>query len=179
MTRIAITGGATVGNGRRAATQYGRRLDETAATGEWQISQDVYKQALPVTFAEVNGGHNLSGALDELFTKVPAGARIIEATVKVTTAFAGGTSIAVGLHEPDGTVVDADGLVTAAQGAVANLTLNEHIVGTGALVNLTTGTGLAADAIVSITTVGTFTVGELVITVEYTKPNQHAQLMNG
>lgn len=177
MSRISITAGATANNGRRAATQYGRRLDESQAAATYFVSQNKYKLAMTVLYSDVNGGLNISGALDELFQKIPSGSQVQVAKVKVLTAFAGGTSIAVGTHQPSGTVIDADGLVTAAQGAVANLTANAYITGTGAQVGASPG--LANDAVVSITAVGTFTAGELSIEVEYEKATDLHQTMNG
>ena len=177
MSRISITAGATANNGRRAATHYGRRLDESAAAAEYNVSQNIFKQAFTTTYADINGGLNITGALDELFQKVPVGSQFIGAKVKVLTAFAGGTSIAVGTHQPDGTVIDADGLVDATAGAVANLTANAYITGAGAQIGASPG--VTTDAVVSITTVGTFTAGELTIEVEYEKPSDFFQAMNG
>ena len=177
MPRISITAGPTANNGRRASTQYGRRLDESAAAATYFVSQNIYKIVMTVLYTDVNGGLNITGALDELFQKIPLGSQMTVAKVKVLTAFAGGTSIAVGTHQPSGTVIDVDGLVTATQGAVANLTANAYITGTGAQIGASPG--LATDAVVSITAVGTFTAGELSLEVEYEKPTDLHQTMNG
>jgi hypothetical protein len=73
---------------------------------------------------------------------IPAGSVIEEFDLIVLTNLSGGTNITVGLSQPDGTVIDADGLLgasTATTGVVA---------GTGALV----GTRLATQAQLTVAT---------------------------
>lgn len=97
---------------------------------------------------------------------IPAGAVVLSAKTVVKTAFAGGTSIAVGTVTTDNVTADVDALVTATQGAVANLTLNAVIDGTGALVGETT-----AEAVnLTYATTGSFTAGEATVFVEYVMP---------
>lgn len=87
---------------------------------------------------------------------IPDQAVIDEATIYMTdTAGAGGTSIALGTFQLDGTAIDADGLITATNGAVANLTANNKQAGSGALI----GTGVTQDSYVGLVVVGTFTAG--------------------
>lgn len=88
---------------------------------------------------------------------IPANSLIIAARLYVEKAFAGGTSIAVDQRAvADGSVVTANGYITATQGAEANLTLGAWIIGTGALVGATSGT---ADTKLGVTNVGTHTAG--------------------
>ena len=79
-------------------------------------------------------------------------------------AAAGGTSIAVGLFEEDGTAVDADGFVTAANGATANLVANGKVTGSGADI----GVGTVGRYHVGMTIVGNYTAGKGEVIVRYT-----------
>ena len=127
-----------------------------------------YKQTFTLTGAArtmYSADLNNDGTLDGftgLDSVIPAGCIITEARAVVTTAGAGGTSVAVNVYAADGTLLLANGLVTATQGAVANLTAGANIVGSGATLN----TRLAANGYVSAVTVGTFTAG--VVDVYYT-----------
>ena len=111
--------------------------------------------------ADLNNDGTLDG-FTGLDSVIPAGCIITEARAVVTTPGAGGTSVAVNVYAADGTILLANGLVTATQGALANLTANANIVGSGATLN----TRLAANGYVSAVTVGTFTAG--VVDVYYT-----------
>lgn len=79
-------------------------------------------------------------------------------------AAAGGTSLSAGLYQVDGTAIDADGLVTAANGATANLSANAKVTGSGADV----GTAVTEKAYVAVTTAGTFTAGKGTLEIVYT-----------
>lgn len=110
---------------------------------------------------------NNDGALDGFRlgdTLIPAGAVVKEAVVQMSVAGAGGTSITVGTYALNGTAIDADGLITAANGATANLTVGDQ-VGSGALV----GTAVGADSYIGMLVTGTFTAGKGFITVKYTR----------
>ena len=96
---------------------------------------------------------------------IPAGAKIISAVLKVDVAFVGGTSVAIGLTDLDGTANDPDGLITAAAGATANLTLGAVLTGGGALIGVVGDA--SADQGVSSLVVGTYTAGEATLIVKY------------
>ena len=98
---------------------------------------------------------------------VPAGATVLGVVLTVGTAWVGGTDIQVG----DGS--DADGFVTAAQGATANLTAGASIVGSGVYTKGATDTGAqelklyaSADTI-DVAFTGTFTAGTATLSVSY------------
>lgn len=96
---------------------------------------------------------------------IPANATIISAEVFTEVAAAGGTDIVVGLFQADGTAVDANGLVTATEGVLANMSsAGEKITGAGALIGLGTG---AADSHIGVTPNGTFTSGKVRVIVTY------------
>lgn len=96
---------------------------------------------------------------------IPANAKIVSAEVFVTEAFAGGTSIIVGLDSRNtGIAIDSDGLVNATDGAVAKLTAGAAVTGTGALVGTAIG---SVEGILTVTGSGTFTAGKAKILVEY------------
>jgi hypothetical protein len=79
-------------------------------------------------------------------------------------AAAGGTSIAVGLFTEAGAEIDLDGLLTATNGATANLGANVDLAGTGALL----GTAVTQKGYIGITTVGTYTAGKGRVLIRYT-----------
>ena len=107
------------------------------------------------------------GQNDGRILSIPANSLIVSSRLNVKTAAAGGTSYTIGLHQADGTAIDADGLHTAAQLVTASLTAGAWLVGGGALVGA--GTGAAAGQIVVAAT-GTFTAGEYRLIVEYMRP---------
>jgi len=96
---------------------------------------------------------------------IPAGAKIVDAVLKVGTAWVGGTSVALGLTDQDGTANDPDGLVTATQGATANLTAGAVITGTGSLVGAVGDA--SADQVFTSLVVGTYTAGTMDVIVRY------------
>lgn len=160
MTRIAITTGASGGSSRRAATHYGPREIEDVLPGRYAGSQG--RQVFDYTFSfddlPVPG-------LDEAILRLPANSRIIKATLRVLIAFAGGTSYNIGVTQPDGTAIDADG-IDAAIALTAIDAVGETVLCNGALVNNLDGIGTAAGQ-VDIVATGTFTAGKAVLSVEF------------
>lgn len=98
---------------------------------------------------------------------IPAGATVIDAVLRVTTAWVGGTSLAIGTEELDGSDIDADGLVTAAAGATANLTLGTALTGTGA--DIGEAPHATVDSYILGVTIGTFTAGAASLVVRYSE----------
>lgn len=97
-------------------------------------------------------------------TFIPDQAHILSAEVFMfDTAGASGTAITVGTFQEDGTAIDADGLVTAANGAVANLTANARVAGSGALIN----TGVTQKSYLGLVASGTFTAGKGYVLIKY------------
>lgn len=103
-----------------------------------------------------------AGGLDDALSQIPAGAVITGGWASVTVAWVGGTSIGIGLVEPDGTAMDPDGL----WGAIATAeidALTESVAADGALVD----TRLDTSGVLTTVVVGTYTAGELQVVVEY------------
>jgi len=111
---------------------------------EWQFAYD----DLPTY-----GSTNLQFA-------IPAGATIVSSKWITGTAWAGGTSLNVGLYQSNGTVIDADGL----DAAITPTTAGAVIDGNGALVGATIGAN-AGELTVAAT--GTYTAGTATVIVEY------------
>lgn len=172
MARESITTGSTAGNKRRASTHYGRMLEEGTAASEHNVSQDRFVQTLTFSYDNLP-----TESVDELYQRIPAGARVLSAKLAVTEAFLGGTSLAVGLTQPSGSVLDPDGLITDANAPLANLAAGDFVDGTGALVGA--ADGLSADGVITVAATGSFTAGEATITVEYEKAMDRNQKMNG
>lgn len=160
MTRESIVGGASTGGERRAATHYGARNQEDVAPARHSVEQG--KEVLEFVFSFDDLP---TEGLDQLIQRIPANARITSATLRVITAFAGGTSYNIGLYEEDATVIDADG-IDAAIALTAIDAIGETVDCDGALVGNTAGIGTAAGS-VRIAATGTFTAGKATLQVEY------------
>jgi hypothetical protein len=119
------------------------------------------KKNLIVDIDLTKGGQSWRSGVD---ASIPAGSYITSASLVVKTAAAGGTSVTIGLVEADGTAIDADGIDAAV--AVADLAANKAVACDGALVGGTATVG-ADEAYVGISTVGTFTAGQLLLVIEY------------
>lgn len=101
-----------------------------------------------------------------MFACIPKGSKVVSAELYVEEAFLGGTDITVGLYRrEDAMAIDADGLVNATDGALANLTLNNVVTGSGALIgNVSDPT---YDGVITVTANGTFTAGKAKLLVSY------------
>jgi hypothetical protein len=111
---------------------------------------------------------NNDGTKDGFFlgdVHLPNGALPTSAVLIMTDeAAAGGTSLTLGAYQLDGTVIDADGFITAANASTANMSANADVTGTGADL----GVAVTQDTYLGITTAGTFTAGKGSIVVKYT-----------
>jgi len=100
--------------------------------------------------------------------QIPANATVTHAALRVLEpAVSSGTAnITVGLTTTAGAVVDADGLITAANAAYAKLEVKgQRIAGTGALVNaLPVGTSAVE---VTVAAAATLTAGKFELVVHY------------
>jgi hypothetical protein len=104
---------------------------------------------------------------------LPANASVLRATLIVTEAAAGGTSIKLGTFGLTGSAIDDDFIITATEGVKANIdTVGARVYGNGAGVATTAETaGVGtADAYLAMTIAGTFTAGKGRIVIEYMDP---------
>lgn len=159
-SRISITVGASGGNKRRAATHYGTREIEDVLPSKYASSQGSTTLVHTFSFDDLP-----VVGLDEAILRIPGNARIIKATLRVLTAFAGGTSYDIGLTEPDGTAIDADGIDDDILTAAINV-VGETVLCNGALVNNLDGIGTEDGQVVVVAT-GTFTAGKAVLEIQY------------
>jgi hypothetical protein len=104
--------------------------------------------------ADLNNDGTLDGFTTHDF-RIPAGYVVESARVIVKEAAVGGTSIALESYNEAGAVQTANAYFTATQGALANLTLNSAVLGTGTAI----GVRAAAAVIPAIKAVGTFSAG--------------------
>jgi hypothetical protein len=173
MARESITAGSTAGGTRRAATHYGRRLEEGQNVAVYHVDGNVFRQETTFKFDQLP-----TATLDELHQAIPAGARILSATLKVHTAFTATTALNMnfGLQQRDGTEIDNDGIDAAV--LLTALTAGEFIDCDGALVG--GSSGLANDGVLVVAAnVDDLTAGEMTIVVEYEKADDRQQVMNG
>lgn len=104
---------------------------------------------------------------------LPAYSSVLRAILLVTEAAAGGTSITLGTYGLTGTAVSATSIITATEGAKANIdTKGARVYGAGALVSTSAETASvgASDAYIGLTVSGTFTAGKGKIVIEYIDP---------
>lgn len=160
MSRVSITAGATAGSLRRAATHYGTRDVEDVLGSKYAGKHGVDVLELTFSFDDLP-----TTGQDQAILRLPANSRIKTATLTVITAFAGGTSYNIGLSQPDGTVIDADG-IDAAVATAAIDAVGETVACDGALVANTAGIG-ANDAQVTVAATGTYTAGKARLRIEY------------
>ena len=137
------------------------------ATHEIHIPFDLSELAAGTAFPVDRDNDGTTDGFHTGSVAIPDQAYIESAEIYMTdTAAAGGTSLAVGLYQEDGTAIDADGLVTAANGATANLTANAKVTGSGADV----GTGVTERNFIALVVAGTFTAGIGTVVIKYTLP---------
>lgn len=160
MARVSITTGSTAGSLRRAATHYGPREIEDVLPAKYVGNRGEEIQEITFSYDDLP-----TNGEDEAILRIPANSRIKEATLTVITAFAGGTSYNIGLNQPDGTVIDADGIDAAVASAAIDA-VGETVACDGALVANTAGIG-AADGQVVVAATGTFTAGKARLRVVY------------
>ena len=139
---------------RGADNQYGGQDNSSGVTKSASWTFDYNK--LPVA------------TLSNLEMQIPANATVTHAALRVLEpAVSSGTAnITVGLTTTAGAVVDADGLITAANAAYAKLEVKgQRIAGTGALVNaLPVGTSAVE---VTVAAAATLTAGKFELVVHY------------
>lgn len=142
--------------------QYGPQVAEKDKG--YQVSQvgETVQLVIPFNYDALPTTSATNGTIP----KIPAKSVITRAVVlPAKTAFAGGTSYNVGLSQPDGTVVDADGIFAAITLAQLNAG-GTNLATQGALVNASVG---ANDVQVTAAATGTFTAGSGYIVIEYIK----------
>ncbi len=114
-----------------------------------------------------------AGATDNLAVSIPANSTIISAKLNIITAFTSTsttTDLTVGLEQADGTDIDLDGLITAAQAtqttiAVANSVIDGASGTPAGLIGLTIGS--AAGELVVTPSVADLLTGRAELVVEY------------
>ena len=173
MARESITAGATAGGTRRAATHYGRRVDEEAAVAVFNVDNNVFEQVTTFTFDDLP-----TFTLDELHQRIPVGARILAATIRVHEAFTATTAVNMnfGTYQPDGTVIDLDGIDAAV--LLSALVAGAVIDCDGALVGAAAVETVAGQLVVAPNADDLLT-GRATITIRYEKLDGRTQTMNG
>jgi hypothetical protein len=139
-----------------------RHLD--SRPGVIQSNDPVETMEVPFTY------DNLPGAVngDYGIVNIPAGAYLVSAYIEVGTQFAGGTSLAIGTEQNDGTAIDADGIFTDAELPLANLTVGA-VIAASAGADVGTIIDASNDAYVVVTATGTFTAGTAKLVIKYIK----------
>lgn len=140
---------------------FGRRDTKNLEAGSIETKGQVRQLELEVFFDEDSTAASVKNAV------IPAGAVVTSATLYVREAFVGGTSVSVGTIKLDNTGAAASALVTATNGAIADLTAGAVVKGTGALV----GAATADNINVTYATTGTFSAGHATVLIEYIQPS--------
>ncbi len=153
MTRIKIDG--------RAATHFGIREIEDVLGSKYAGSNGVNVLSHTFSFDDLP-----VASLDEANLSLPANCFIESVSLRVITAFAGGTSYLIGLAETDGTTIDADGISGAALALTEMDAIGDNVECDGALVNLLVGIGADLGQVEVVAT-GTYTAGKAVLEIRY------------
>lgn len=175
MARESITSSANTGVAkRRAATSYGRRLHESQALAAHEIDEGIV--VFETTFPFNSRPDFVLG--DKLYNYIPVGAKVLEADLIINQTWLGGTALSVGTYNYDtGAVINATGLVTATEGAVANLVAGNFVVGAGTVVGALAGAAVKTGIKVNAT--GTFTAGEATLRITVQLPVDRFSVLNG
>lgn len=96
---------------------------------------------------------------------IPAKAYVVASRLLVDSAWVGGTDLAIGTEQQDGTDIDLDGFHTAAQLVTASLTAGAILVGAGADVG--TVVDATNNAYIKVTATGTYTAGTARLVIDY------------
>jgi len=106
---------------------------------------------------------------NRMLATIPASATVLAADLKVTTGWVGGTSLSAGTAiEAGGGTPDVDSLITATQGAVANMNVaGDYVQGTATEAAIQAATPFTTEMAVTVTAVGTYTAGAAVLKVQY------------
>lgn len=135
------------------------------------IPFDLSKLAAATTSYTTDGNNDgVTDSFTEHDPHIPANSTVLSTRVFMTTTAVGGTSITVGAYKIDGTIVSANGFVTATEGVTANLVKGQGVVGAGTLCNAASGvipTVAATNTFPAIVTAGTFTAGTGFIVISY------------
>lgn len=137
---------------------FGRANTRNPEAGVIETKGNLRQVELEVYYDMDSAAANVKSAV------IPAGAVITSATISVSEAFVGGTSVDVGTIGTDGTAADADAIDTV---LTANLTKGAVVEADGAAV----GKMVAADVNLTFATTGTFTAGRASVFVEYIMPS--------
>jgi hypothetical protein len=140
---------------------FGARDSKNAAAATVQTEGNICVMQFPFDYDVVE---TIGTAPSSTSIPIPANATIMRGNIRVTTAFAGGTSINFGTMDSAGTAIDADGLDAAV--AVADMdAVGDVVTFDGAQI----GKRIASDAYFGIQYTGTYTAGRGVVTIEYLK----------
>lgn len=167
MTRIKLAGGT--GGTSHAASHYGAREIEDVLGSKYAGSDGINVLSHTFSFDDLP-----VASLDEANLGLPANCYIESVSLRVITAFAGGTSYLIGLEEADGSTIDADGISGTALVLTEMDAVGDNVACTGALVGLLVGIGTAAGKVVVAET-GTYTAGKAVLEIKYRELLDRAQ----
>lgn len=153
--------GAEIDFGLPPTTDRGGLVTSTQGTFTVVYELDVLNLPAADLDTDLDG---TADAYSHTWAKIPAGARIKEAFIRVTTAFAGGTNVNVGLRTKANAEIDNDG-IDAAVATAALTPAGKVVVCDGALVNATSV--LAADGYPVASVSGTYTAGKADLVIVY------------
>ena len=145
----------------RGVTQhFGPRRTNGSYGGQVVTEGSIKEEVIRIRYNELPTGGSAKSPI------IPANASVLSAQFKVKVAFTGGTSFTVGTYNAStGAAVVADGLMTAANLALANINAVGNLVtGSGTQVNTSVGTSAVR---VGMAATGTFTAGYAEIVIRY------------
>lgn len=139
-------GGSSAGDADAKGTEF-------ASSGK----KDTYEVLYLIDFSDSDRQPTVSTEDNQIVT-FPAFSVIKTVDISVLDAVSGGTNFSLGLSQPDGTVIDADGLAAS----VTASAVGAYASGSGALVNSSIGANEG-----QLTLTSTRTAGRVKVRVEY------------
>lgn len=145
---------------RGVTNHYGPRKTDGQYGGQTITEGMIKEQVIRFRYDELPTGTSPKSPI------IPAYATIIDARLKVKTAFAGGTDYVIGTYNAStGAVIDDDGIFTAANLALANIDADgDVVVGTGDDIN---ANAFSVPVRIGIVATGAFTAGYAEVVIRY------------
>ncbi len=152
---------------RNVTKDYGARLTDMKFGGRVDEDNLIKMASWTFDFDDLP-----SGAAHNLGLSIPANSTIVTARIRIITAFTSTSTtsdLLIGLEEADGTAIDVDGLIAAAEATQTTIAVvGALIIGAGALIGLTIGT--AAGELIVAPSVDDLLTGRGEVIVEYMTP---------
>lgn len=147
---------------------FGTRDVEGKRGGNVRTSGEKEQLVVEFSYDDLPEGGNLVDA-DGSYVRIPENSLILDAYFEVLEAFADGTSYDIGLDEPDGTAIDADGLWDSLDLSDINSVGDRSVASDHGGTNSGTlcNSAISEPGVLVVTESGSFTSGRARVVIEY------------